>query len=327
MIILHVIISSKGVSGSEKYVIDLIKHQKKFFKVFVITLKKNKKLNFFLNKETKVFAIENYFKKFRIKRIINKLNPNIIHTHLGGAVNSVEKSLKYKVISTMHMNYKKKIYKNTDAIIVSNKSQFNEIKKTFKGKLFKSNLWINLPKKNINKLKLKKKLNIPKKNLVFGSIGRFHPQKGFDFLIECFQELKLKNATIVLIGNGHNEYSNLEKQNKNFKIIGHVDNVSNYYNIFDICLFASRWETFGYTLVEAMYFNLPILSTKHLGNKDWLDNFDISQFSITKKKNFKKIIKKLYILNPIKKKYDLSMFDYENNCKAVTSIYKKILVE
>ena len=40
MIILHVIISSKGVSGSEKYVIDLIKHQKKYFKVFVITLKK-----------------------------------------------------------------------------------------------------------------------------------------------------------------------------------------------------------------------------------------------------------------------------------------------
>ena len=108
MIILHVIISSKGVSGSEKYVIDLIKHQKKFFKVFVITLKKNKKLNYFLNKEIKVFAIENYFKKFRIKRIINKLNPNIVHTHLGGAVNSVEKSLKYKVISTMHMNYKKK---------------------------------------------------------------------------------------------------------------------------------------------------------------------------------------------------------------------------
>ena len=86
----------------------------------------------------------------------------------------------------MHMNYKKKIYKNTEDIIVSNKSKFNEIKKTFKGKLFKSNFWINLPKKNINKLKLKKKLNIPKKNLVFGSIGRFHPQKGFDFLIECF---------------------------------------------------------------------------------------------------------------------------------------------
>ena len=45
------------------------------------------------------------------------------------------------------------------------------------------------------------------------------------------------------------------------------------------------------------------------------------------KKKFKELIKKLYISNPHKKKYDLSMFDYENNCKAVTSIYKKILVE
>ena len=37
----------------------------------------------------------------------------------------------------------------------------------------------------------------------------------------------------------------------------------------------SRWETFGYSLVEAMKFRLPIISSKHIGNKDWIDKFNI----------------------------------------------------
>ena len=174
---------------------------------------------------------------------------------------------------------------------------------------------------------MKRKLNLPKKNFIFGSIGRYHPQKGFDILINCFQELNLKNCTLILIGNGHKEYLKLETSNNKFKIIGHVDNVSNYYNIFDICLFASRWETFGYSLVESMKFNKPIISSKHIGNKDWINKFQINKFDINKKNHLKSLIKKLYKSTSLKKKYDLGMFDYKKNCEAITSIYKKLLVQ
>ena len=38
--IIHVILS-KGFSGSEKYVLDLVQYQKKYYNVYVITLEKN----------------------------------------------------------------------------------------------------------------------------------------------------------------------------------------------------------------------------------------------------------------------------------------------
>ena len=71
------------------------------------------------------------------------------------------------------------------------------------------------------------------------------------------------------------KFKYFEENNKNIRILGHVENQSNYYNIFDICIFMSRWETFGYTLIEAMKFKIPIISSVHVGNKDWLKFFNV----------------------------------------------------
>jgi glycosyltransferase involved in cell wall biosynthesis len=326
IIILHVILS-KGYAGSEKYVLDLVRYQNKDHKVFLVILKSNRIFKRYIDDKIKTFEIGNFFKKYRVKNIIKKIKPNIVHTHLGEAAKSVNKSPDYKTISTMHINYRPDIYKNSDAIIVSNSSQFNQIKKNFNGKLFRSNLWVNLPKVSIVKSKLKKTLKVPANNFIFGSIGRFHPQKGFDIIIKTFKDLKLKNYTLILIGNGHKEFKNLEQKFNNFRVIGHVKNVSNYYNIFDAGIFMSRWETFGFSLVEAMKFRLPIISSKHIGNKDWIHKFNILKVDQGNKKQLKKHIKEIYKLKNSKKKYDLRIFDYKKNCEAITRIYRKILVD
>jgi len=303
-----------------------VRYQNKDHKVFLAILKRNRILKNYIDNKIKTFEIGNFFKKYRIKNLIKKIKPNIIHTHLGEAAKIVNKSTDYKTISTMHMNYRADIYKNSDAIVVSNSTQFNQIKKNFNGKLFQSNLWVNLSKVSIIKSKLKKNLKIPNNNFIFGSIGRFHPQKGFDIIIKAFKDLKLKNCTLILIGNGHKEFKNLEHKFNNFRIIGHVRNVSNYYNVFDAGIFMSRWETFGYSLVEAMKFRLPIISSKHMGNKDWIEKFNILKVDQENANQLKKHIKQLYKLKNPKKKYDLKIFDYKKNCEAITRIYRKILV-
>ena len=326
IVILHIILS-KGYAGSEKYVSDLVRYQNKDHKVFLVILKSNKIFKKYLDDKIKTFEISNFFKKHRIKNLIKRIKPNIIHTHLGEAAKSVNNSTDYKTVSTMHMNYRADIYKNSDAIIVSNSTQFNEIKKNFNGKLFKSNLWVNLPKVSITKSKLKKDLTIPNNNFIFGSIGRFHPQKGFDIIIKTFKNLKLMNCTLILIGNGHKEFKKLENKYNNLRIIGHVKNVSNYYNIFDAGIFMSRWETFGYSLIEAMKFRLPIISSKHIGNKDWINKFNLFKVDLQNENQLKKHIKKIYKLKNSKKNYDLRIFDYKKNCEAITRIYRKILVD
>jgi glycosyltransferase involved in cell wall biosynthesis len=318
--IIHILIS-KGFAGSEKYLCDLIDYQSKFFDVSVIILKKNMMLKKYINKNVKTFQIIDFFKKIQITKIIDKDKPDIVHTHLSNAAKCVNKSNKFKIVATAHMNFKNSILKNCDGLIVSNNTQFKEAAKNFKGALFKSYLWARLKPITKSKLKLKNELRIPKKNIVFGSIGRFHPQKGFDLILKKFKQEAPKDSTLILIGNGHDEFKKKIKNYKNIVLLGHIDNVSNYYNLFDVAIFASRWETFGFTLVEAMQFQLPIVSSIHIGNKDWIKKFKIKIFNFNQKK---KIFSNL---DKIKIKYDLSIFDYKNKCSEITSIYKSLLID
>ena len=316
--IIHVLIS-KGFAGTEKYLCDLVDYQSKFFDVSVIILKKNIMLKKNINKNIKTFQVIDFFKKIQITEIISRNKPDIIHTHLNNSAKCVSKSNKFKIIATTHMNFKKSILKNCDALIVSNKTQFKEVAKSFKGAVFRSYLWARLKPITKNKLQLKNELKIPKKNIIFGSIGRFHPQKGFDLILKKFKEEDPKDSTLILIGNGHEEFKSKIKNYRNIILLGHINNVSNYYNLFDVAVFASRWETFGFTLVEAMQFQSPIISSIHIGNKDWIKKFKIKIFNFNQKKN---IFSNIY---KIKTKHDLSIFNYKNKCSEISHIYKNLL--
>ena len=316
--IIHILIS-KGFAGSEKYLCDLIDYQSKFFDVSVIILKKNIMLKKYINKSVKSFQIANFFKKIQITKIINKSKPDIVHTHLSNAAKCVNKSNKFKIIATAHMNFKYSILKNCDGLIVSNNTQFKEAAKNFNGTLLKSYLWVRLNPITKSKLKLKNELRIPKKNIVFGSIGRFHPQKGFDLILKKFKQEAPKGSTLLLIGNGHEKFKKKIKNHKNIILLGHIDNVSNYYNLFDVGVFASRWETFGFTLVEAMHFQLPIISSVHIGNKDWIKKFKIKICNFNQKKKIFSNIDKT------KQKHDLSIFNYKKKCSEISDIYQNLL--
>ena len=91
--IIHVILSD-GFAGSEKYVCDLLEFQKKYFNVYVVISNKNFMIKKFLDKKIRVFQINSFFQSIKIKKIINKLNPDIVHTHLGEATKKVKSSSK-----------------------------------------------------------------------------------------------------------------------------------------------------------------------------------------------------------------------------------------
>ena len=322
--VLHVILSKK-YSGSEKYVNDLINYQSKFHNVSVVILKQNLYFDSLISKKITKFKISNYFKKISLNNIIKRYEPNIIHTHLGEATKLISRSINYKIISTLHMNYKHKYYKNCDAIIVSNSTQYLELSKIFTGKIYKSYLWVNIKKPKKNSKQIKRFLKIPSKHKIIGSIGRFHPQKGFDIILSCFKKANPKNTTLVLIGNDHDKYLNEIKNFKNIILKGHVDNVSDYYKIFDVAIFASRWETFGFSLIEAMKFNLPIISSTHIGNRDWIKDYKITKISLN---NLPDITNKILSISKTKikkQKYNINKFSYIENCKKISNIYSDLL--
>lgn len=324
--ILHINLSS-GFAGAERHMIDLVNYQSKDSDTFIVKLKNNNFINYsIVKKKTKIYKISKFFKKNFLKKIIKKINPDIVHTHLGDACRIVSKNWgNFKLVATCHMNFKKKHYINHDGIIVLNKTQEKIIKKEFSNKLLRINLWPpSIKTKKQSKIYLLNKLNIKKKSYIFGSIGRFHYQKGFDLILKIFDKLKLKNCYLVLIGNGHIEYKKIYKNNDKIKIIGHINNPDDYLKIFNTFVFPSRWESFGLSLIEAMRKNLPIITSVNEGNKDWIKKYDVTFFNSDNEDQLKEALLEHYFRKPKKKKYNLNSFKSNIIIKKINKFYKTI---
>ena len=140
--IIHINLS-RGFAGAERHMIDLINYQSKGYKTYLIKYKNNNFINYSnVKNKTKIYKISKFFKRNSLKKIIQEINPDIIHTHLGDASRIVSKKWgNFKLVATCHMNYKKKHYTNHDGIIVLNKTQETTIKKQFYNKILRINLW------------------------------------------------------------------------------------------------------------------------------------------------------------------------------------------
>jgi len=107
---------------------------------------------------------------------------------------------------------------------------------------------------------------IPKKEGAFalGSAGRFSPEKGHDLLLEAFARLKEKKYPVQLLFAGKGELeSQLKAQTESLGIkedvlfLGFQEDIRPFMQSLDVFVLPSRWEGFGYVLVEAMASGVP----------------------------------------------------------------------
>lgn len=130
---------------------------------------------------------------------------------------------------------------------------------------------VNAPLKKTNKDGLK--TIIPTDHCyVIGALGRFVPEKGFNYLIEAISILKDRkyNVKLMLAGSGALE-DRLKKLaqslniGKNVEFIGWIEDKKSFFDELDIFCIPSVFETFGIVALEAMSQQVAIVSTKTLG--------------------------------------------------------------
>jgi glycosyltransferase involved in cell wall biosynthesis len=118
----------------------------------------------------------------------------------------------------------------------------------------------------------REKLGISDKDIVVGYVGRLHPLKGADILIEAFSLLLRQSADylLVLAGDGPQRES-LEALvarlgiGKRVKFLGMSDNVAEVMAAFDIGVVPSRQESFGVVAAELMRMKVPVVSSGEEG--------------------------------------------------------------
>lgn len=179
--------------------------------------------------------------------------------------------------------------------------------------------------------KNEEKLNSNKKIMLY--IGQISKRRSIDFLIDVEKEISKKydNSVLVLIGNGNKRYLNHilkrienEKLRNNIKWIKKLpqEELCKYYNSSSVFLLPSRYEIFGMVLLEANYFNLPIVSTLNGGAisviKDTSDGYIVKDFNIDEWSN-----KISLVFNDERKKKKFSN-TWNDRVKSFLTIYEEV---
>ena len=158
---------------------------------------------------------------------------------------------------------------------------------------------------NIDKNKLKsirRKLNLKKDSFNVLYVGRIAEEKNIDFLLEGMKDLHSKNPNInlLIVGDGP-DLEKYEERSKKLKIdsntffLGKIpwEEVPFYYNIATVFATASKSETQGLTVIEAMASGTPPICIDDESFRNTvIDNLNGRIFNT--KKEFVEIIEELY---------------------------------
>ena len=254
MKIVHFVLS-ESFAGIEQHVDEVLTN----FSYHKLILICNESIASYFDKSIDIYKVKNFgrrsfFGKYKLKKLIKDIDPDIIHTH-GSKTSSIITSIKtknYKHVATIHgVKKNKKIYEKADLIIgVSDKALEGINHET----ICINNWW---------HPKLKKIQNKNNKHAL--AVGRLEKVKGFDLLIASWKNI---GANLVIIGSGkeRNKLNELiEKNNlsEKVKIIDAVkkEELLNYYQDAFVLIISSRDEGGPRVALEALYLEIPVIST------------------------------------------------------------------
>jgi len=134
------------------------------------------------------------------------------------------------------------------------------------------------PQQKIDRDEWRKKWHISGKESVILFVGRLQPVKGLTFLISAFRKVleKIPDGRLIIAGSGN--YENCFREAKDictkisFTGLLEKEDLQELYQIADVGVVPSLFETFGYVAVEMMMHELPIVSTATTGLNEVVDD-------------------------------------------------------
>ena len=109
------------------------------------------------------------------------------------------------------------------------------------------------------KIALRQKLGLPKDALVLLSVGSLIPRKDMSTLIIAFEQTGLKNARLLILGDGPQKGMLCQQADASVQMPGNVNNVSEYLGAADLFVSTALSEGLPNTVLEAMASGLPCL--------------------------------------------------------------------
>ena len=132
--------------------------------------------------------------------------------------------------------------------------------------------------------------SIDRDELIVGSVGNLDPVKGFDVLIKAAKEVVdlFPNALFVIAGESRSKSKRTEHElhglvsvlglENHVSFAGRSEDVKETIRGFDIFVSASRSESFGYAIADAMLLGVPVVATETEGAKEIITDAPVGTF-------------------------------------------------
>ncbi|MBN2790212.1 MAG: glycosyltransferase family 4 protein [Candidatus Delongbacteria bacterium] len=315
------IVSTLKNCGPVQVLLSIVKNlDKKLFDVFIITLSKEPQhslIDEFVKEGSDVSQVKLsrlkgiFFLKRNTSKIINNINPDLIHSH--GIRSDYLCSIfskKYSTVSTIHnfpnkdylLRYGKflgnimlyfhmKILKKISQPVSISKSISKHLKNRYS--LNTSVVYNGIDSKKFfsiplsAKLKLRDKLKIPADRVVFLSVGHLTQLKDPITTIKAFMISEVEKSLLIFVGDGEllEECKTLSNSSDNIKFVGRQTNVEDYYQASDVFISSSLTEGFGLVVTEAISCGLFCILSDIPAFEEILTYFNKSDVGVLFKNN------------------------------------------
>lgn len=315
-------------AGTEKVCVDLCNELSKEHTVYLLT---NEKIKSYINENVNFVDLDfeknryNPFFLYKVAKIIEKINPDIIHIH-----NTKELEIMYNarffmkkkvpIIGSRHNPILKKKFALADmGVAVSDETRiYTNAKKNI-------TILNGVPYKDVIEFKKRDKFTIV-------GVGRLAPVKGFHTLIKALSQVDF-DFKLNIVGEGEQKQEledliKLLKLEEKVELVGFVRNVQDYIHNSDLQIISSSEEGLSLALIEGIFYAKILIATDIANHKELLGKDLVFDNSI---EAFARKIKKVYENNDkyeqlfIKIKEKRENFSIEKMVEQYIQSYKSLL--
>ena len=251
---------------------------------------------------------------------------------------SIENKSKLNLLHPIYLFLEKKCFNNAKRIIANSKMIKDEIISTYDINPNKIDIIYNgIEFKNIDYQKSFKKLSkefgLSKDQPIILFVGSGFKRKGVEEFLRITALLKTKGIKAFVVGKESNMsyYQNLSKKlniDNQIFFTGPRTDVNDFYTISDIFLFPTHYDPFSNVILEAMYFENAVFTTRSNGASEILDSDFIMNSPYDKKviSSIDKLLSNLKTLNEVKIRNNKisEQFPIEKNLKKTLEVINKI---
>lgn len=234
---------------------------------------------------------------YKIYRLIKKIRPDIVHTHMakGGAIGRLMAKLNgvpvimhtyhghvfhsyfNRVLTNMYIFIERILVNITDKILTISEAQTDEIKKYLHikddDKITLIPLGLDFDKllgQKDSKHSLRRELNIPDEALIVGTVGRLTAIKNIKMFLEAAREIKEKTpdktVKFLVVGDGELRDELVDLSDKlgiknDVIFTGWQKNLASVYGMLDVVTLTSLNEGTPVALIEALAMGRPAVAT------------------------------------------------------------------